>query len=94
MIPFGRFFFFVIKLDSEEAKTRIWAGESWKVANQVLQVRDWEPNFNPDNQRTSLAKVWIKFSGLSLEYWTEDNLLAMAKAFGKPIQVDNNTFSM
>lgn len=64
------------------------------MGNQVLQVRDWEPKFKPENQRTSLAKVWIKFPGISLEYWTEDNLLAMAKAFGKPIQVDNNTPSM
>ncbi|XP_026431309.1 uncharacterized protein LOC113328410 [Papaver somniferum] len=56
--------------------------------------RDWDPRFNPESQRTSLAKVWLKFPGLSLEYWTEENLLTMAKAFGKPIQVDNTTIAM
>lgn len=93
LIPIG-IGFFVINLDNEKDRIMIWSGDSWKVADQFLPVRDWEPKFNPENRRTSLEKVWIKFPGLCLEYWTYENLLALAKAFVKPIQEDETTLSM
>lgn len=48
LIPIGKGFF-VIKLDNENDKIRIWSGSSWKVNDRTLQVRDWEPRFNPES---------------------------------------------
>lgn len=87
LIPIGKGFF-LIKLENANDKIQIWSSR-WSST----QSEDWEPRFNPEKHRTSLAKVWIKYMGLLLEYWTEENLLAMAKAFGKPIQVDTTQFN-
>ncbi|KAL5704903.1 hypothetical protein ACHQM5_023265 [Ranunculus cassubicifolius] len=35
--------------------------------------------------------IWVKFPGLSLEYWEVDILMAMARTIGNPIHVDKNT---
>ncbi|KAF9600727.1 hypothetical protein IFM89_011414 [Coptis chinensis] len=35
--------------------------------------------------------VWVRFPGLSLEYWEVKNLLAMGKTLGRPMHVDETT---
>ncbi|XP_026378725.1 uncharacterized protein LOC113273179 [Papaver somniferum] len=57
------------------------------VESQTLKLIAWEPNFNPETQKTSSAFVWIFFPGLSIEYWKEGILLQL----GRAIKVDEVT---
>ncbi|OVA06842.1 protein of unknown function DUF4283 [Macleaya cordata] len=41
--------YFAIKLDNENDKRKVWSGGPWSVDSQYLRVRDWVPNFNPEN---------------------------------------------
>ncbi|XP_026399644.1 uncharacterized protein LOC113295530 [Papaver somniferum] len=88
-IPLGKGFF-IIKLDNEDDKKHIWQG-LWMVEEQTLKIRPWEPNFNPETQKTSLAYVWVTFLGLSIEYWKESILLQMGNKLGRAIKVDEIT---
>ncbi|XP_026459989.1 uncharacterized protein LOC113360734 [Papaver somniferum] len=88
-IPLGKGFF-IIKLDNEADRSLIWKG-LWMVESQTLKVRAWEPNFNPDNQKTSSSFMWITFPGLSIEYWKERILLQMGSKFGRANKVDEIT---
>ncbi|XP_026399198.1 uncharacterized protein LOC113295053 [Papaver somniferum] len=63
----------------------------WEVLNQVLQVRKWISNFRPATQKTSKAMVWVRFPGLSLEFWSEKVLFTICKEIGTPIKIDNAT---
>ncbi|XP_026419616.1 uncharacterized protein LOC113315568 [Papaver somniferum] len=89
LIPLGKGFF-TIKLSSIEDKEYITSGK-WEVQDQVLRVRNWIPNFRPENQRTSKAMVWVHYRGLSLEYWDEETLFTIIRAIGTPIKVDAAT---
>ncbi|KAF6135385.1 hypothetical protein GIB67_027259 [Kingdonia uniflora] len=51
----------------------------------------WSPNFNLDNQKSSNALMWVRFQGLSLEYWDVQILISMGLALATPVQVDNAT---
>ncbi|XP_026416701.1 uncharacterized protein LOC113312162 [Papaver somniferum] len=88
-IPLGKGFF-IIKLDNEDDRKHIWQG-LWMVEEQTLKIRPWEPNFNPETQKTSLAYVWVTFPGLSIEYWKESILLQMGNKLGRAVKVDEIT---
>ncbi|XP_026459382.1 uncharacterized protein LOC113360045 [Papaver somniferum] len=90
LIPMGKGFF-VIELDNEDDQNRIWSGGLWQVENQILKVREWEPNFKHENQKSSTAFVWAHFPGLCIEYWKEEIILSIAKTIGRAIQVDETT---
>ncbi|XP_026384303.1 uncharacterized protein LOC113279868 [Papaver somniferum] len=68
----------------------IWDGD-WVVDSQNLKIRKWEPNFNPESHKTSMAYVWVQFPGLNIEYLKEKILLHIGKALGRPIKVDETT---
>ncbi|XP_026398833.1 uncharacterized protein LOC113294666 [Papaver somniferum] len=63
----------------------------WEIEAQVLRLRFWERDFKPELQKTSTAFVWIGFPGLCIEYWTENILMEMERALGRPIWVDETT---
>ncbi|XP_026396167.1 uncharacterized protein LOC113290794 [Papaver somniferum] len=89
LIPLSKGYF-IIKLDNEEDKLYIWAG-NWTVEEKNLTVRNWEPNFNPAAQKSTSAFVWVNFPSLSIEYWKEKIIMQMGKALGRPIKVDETT---
>lgn len=64
---------------------------SWEVEEQFVRLRNWEPNFHPENQRVSTSFVWVRFPGLCLEFQKEKILLAIGKGIGRPIKVDEAT---
>ncbi|XP_026400376.1 uncharacterized protein LOC113296281 [Papaver somniferum] len=67
--------------------------EEWIVANQVLIIQEWFPDFNPVTQRTSHVMVWVKFPGLCVELLTEKSLMPIGKILGNPIIVDDRTLN-
>ncbi|XP_026383637.1 uncharacterized protein LOC113279146 [Papaver somniferum] len=88
-IPLGKGFF-IIKLDNEVDRNIIWK-DLWMVESQTLKLRAWEPNFNPETQKTSSTFVWVSFPGLSIEYWKESIILQMGSKLGRAIKVDEIT---
>ncbi|XP_026378359.1 uncharacterized protein LOC113272777 [Papaver somniferum] len=91
IIPLGKGFF-TIKLDNERDKGYIKAGK-WEVRHQELWIRNWIPNFRPENHRTSYANIWVHLPGLSLEYWDEQTLFTICNALGTPVKVDEATLN-
>ncbi|XP_026451540.1 uncharacterized protein LOC113351829 [Papaver somniferum] len=65
----------------------------WEVHNQVLWIRNWIPDFRPQNHRASQAMIWVHLPGLSLEYWDEATLFTICKALGTPVKVDEATLN-
>ncbi|XP_026459697.1 uncharacterized protein LOC113360402 [Papaver somniferum] len=91
MIPLGKRFF-TIKLDNERDRNMIKEGR-WELFNQVLWIRNWIPDFRPENHRTSLANVWVHLPGLSLEYWEEKTFFTIGRALGEPVKIDDATLN-
>ncbi|XP_026411040.1 uncharacterized protein LOC113306302 [Papaver somniferum] len=89
LIPLGRGFF-TIKMDNEVDRQYIKESK-WEVLNQVLQIKKWISNFRPESQKTSKAMVWVRLSGLGLEFWSEKILFKICKEIGTPIKLDEAT---
>jgi hypothetical protein len=48
-------------------------------------------DFNPKLQHNTSAQVWVKFFGLSQEYWHKNILFTIAGSLGTPICIDSVT---
>lgn len=81
-------------LATAEDKERIRNGPKAIIKNQVLQIQDWYPRFNPNKQRTSHAVAWVMLPELPMELWTEKSILSISKSFGTPIVVDEKTLRL
>lgn len=90
IIPLGRGFL-MFKFASDEDYLRIWGQGSFLWDKQLLRLSKWHPNFSIYRQRQSNALVWIRFLGLSMEYWEPKILMALARAVGRPLHVDDYT---
>lgn len=83
--------FFIIKLQTQEAKNKLLNAEAWFFGHQKLNLIEWFPGFDAENQCSSHSSVWVMSPGLPMEFLIEKTLLAMAKSLGTPIVVDRRT---
>ncbi|KAF5187172.1 Ribonuclease h domain, partial [Thalictrum thalictroides] len=90
IVPLGKGFF-MIRLTCEEDFLQIWGGGPWKFGTQTLRLTKWDPEFDPDEQRSSQAMVWVKFPKLKQQFWDYEILMSMGKTLGAPIGIDKHT---
>ncbi|KAL8542604.1 hypothetical protein ACS0TY_003475 [Phlomoides rotata] len=57
----------------------------------AIHLQNWVQAFNLNRVCTSLARVWVRFIDLPMEYWQPGILEAMASAFGTLIRIDDRT---
>ncbi|XP_042477728.1 uncharacterized protein LOC122059099 [Macadamia integrifolia] len=69
----------------------MWKRGPVKVKGQVIRFQRWRPEFSIHDDHTQNKLVWIHYSELPMEYWHERILLSMAKAFGRPVEIDRRT---
>ncbi|GAU35456.1 hypothetical protein TSUD_364120 [Trifolium subterraneum] len=61
---------------------------SWSLKPGLLKLFAWTKDFNPRVQQNYSAQVWVRFYGLSQEYWRPNILFAIASSIGTPICTD------
>jgi hypothetical protein len=54
----------------------------------MLKLFAWSKDFNPKLQQNTSAQIWVKFFGLSQEYWHKNILFTIASSLGTPICID------
>jgi hypothetical protein len=57
----------------------------------MLKLVAWSKDFNPRMQHNTSAQVWVKFFGLSQEYWHKNILFTISSSLGTPICTDSIT---
>lgn len=91
LIPLGKGYF-DIHLDTEDDMRRIWGGGACTLANGIFRLSQWVPDFQPGMVVPQThAQVWVKFFGLSQDYWHPRTLMEIARGIGTPLQLDNAT---
>ncbi|KAF9618666.1 hypothetical protein IFM89_002361 [Coptis chinensis] len=88
--PLGRGYI-MFHFTDETDYQRVWTQGTWVFDDQVLRLSKWTPNFSTSKENHSNALVWIRFPGLSLEYWEMKTLFSLGRAVGRPIHTDENT---
>lgn len=90
IIPVG-FGYYLVKFDNDENQERVLIEGPWTIQGHYLTVRQWSPSFTPSEDSIDSTLAWIRFPKLSMMYYNEGLLFALAFYIGKPVKIDINT---
>nr|GLL19518.1 uncharacterized protein LOC109173568 [Ipomoea trifida]GLL19519.1 uncharacterized protein LOC109173568 [Ipomoea trifida]GLL35493.1 uncharacterized protein LOC109173568 [Ipomoea trifida] len=63
----------------------------WMILDHYVTVQEWEPNFDPRNNKTEKLLVWARFPSLPVEYFEEEFLMRIGNQLGRSIKIDYTT---
>ncbi|PNX92703.1 hypothetical protein L195_g015844 [Trifolium pratense] len=63
----------------------------WFIYDHYLTVKEWCPNFHPESDTIEEVAVWVRISGLPIEYYDSKVLNFIGNRVGKTVKVDKNT---
>ncbi|CAJ2657275.1 unnamed protein product [Trifolium pratense] len=63
----------------------------WFIYDHYLTVKEWSPNFHPASDTIEEVAVWVRISGLPIEYYDSKVLNFIGNRVGKTVKVDKNT---
>nr|POF20891.1 uncharacterized protein CFP56_37509 [Quercus suber] len=87
------FGFFLIRLSLKEDLEAVLQNGPWFIGEHFLSIRPWEPDFKPELANVSSIAVWIRLSGLPIEYYNAEALYLIGKAIGNVLRVDTHIAS-
>jgi hypothetical protein len=85
--------YFLVYFTNEEDYTKALEDGPWLLYDHYLIAREWTPNFHPNNATIEKAAVWVRISGLPIEYYDAKILHYIGNRIGKTVKVDKNTLS-
>lgn len=84
--------FYLVKMAKEPDYEFALTGGPWVIADHYLAVRPWSPNFVLDEAAIYKIAAWLRFPGLSIEYFNPDFLeKKLGVHFGRVLRVDATT---
>jgi hypothetical protein len=83
-----------VKFDVAEDRERATVGAPWLIFDHYLSVKPWTPDFVAAHAKIDTTMVWIRISGLGMQFFDESIILTLASGIGRPIRVDMNTVDM
>ena len=83
--------FFLIRLSLKEDVENVLKRGPWFIRDHFLSVRPWEPDFKPESANVSSIALWIRLSGLPIEYYNAKALQHIEKAIGNVLRIDTFT---
>jgi hypothetical protein len=66
-------------------------GSPWMVADHYLTVRQWHPNFNPNEATIDKVALWMRLPDLAMESYDNKILWRIGDKIGKTLKVDRTT---
>jgi hypothetical protein len=83
--------FYEFVFSTLEDVRRVRSIASWNLSPGSLKLFAWTKDFNPRSQQNVSTQVWVRFYGLSQEYWRPNILFTIASSIGTPICIDSYT---
>lgn len=66
----------------------------WTFEGKILVLKHWSPNFHPSKDVIDKTPIWIRLSGLPVEYWDREIIISLVSKAGKPLRVDEQCLSL
>ncbi|KAI9079476.1 hypothetical protein K1719_038558 [Acacia pycnantha] len=67
-------------------------GGPWMIYDHYLQVRPWEPKFNPARATIDMVAVWIRLPWVFLEFYNKEALSFIGDRIGMSCDGNSNQF--
>jgi hypothetical protein len=90
IIDLGNDYYLVAFSHSEDQYAALMEGP-WFIYDHYLTVKEWSPNFHPASDTISKVAVWVRISGLPIEYYDGKVLHSIGDRIGRTVKVDKNT---
>ncbi|XP_024156197.1 uncharacterized protein LOC112164201 [Rosa chinensis] len=91
LVPLGKGYF-DIHFATEDDLRRVWGEGTCTLATGIFRLAQWKPDFVPgDILPQTHAQLWVRFYGLSQDYWHPQHLMEIAHGVGTPLQLDRAT---
>lgn len=85
--------YFLVDFSSSDDLNFALTKGPWLIFYHYLIVRKWSPNFLPESDSIKNVVVWVRFSGLPIEYYDSKFLKFVGNRIGRTLKVDKNTLS-
>jgi hypothetical protein len=83
--------YFLVTFTNMEDHYRALIDGPWMIYDNYLVVREWSPNFHPFGEVIEKVAVWVRFSGLPIEYYDKKMLHFIGNRIGRTVKVDRTT---
>jgi hypothetical protein len=85
--------YYLVAFTNEEDQYAALMDGPWFIYDHYLTVQEWKPNFNPISDTIKEVAVWMRISGLPIEYYDSQILSFIGNNVGKTVKVDKNTLT-
>lgn len=83
--------FFLVRFLNEEDYHAALLGGPRMIGDHYLSVREWQPNFHPEEASIDKIIAWVRIPGLPIEYYHSIFYNKLGNRLGKLIGVDELT---
>ncbi|XP_058775627.1 uncharacterized protein LOC131649904 [Vicia villosa] len=83
--------YYLVAFTHEDDKNAALADGPWFIYDHYLTVKEWSPDFHPESDAIVNVAVWIRISGLPVEYYDPKVLHVIGDLVGRTVKVDKNT---
>ncbi|XP_025685405.1 uncharacterized protein [Arachis hypogaea] len=87
------FGYFLVKFDLLEGREKVLLGGPWMITGSYVAIKPWSSSFRPCENTFGSTMVWIRITGLNINYYQERAMKMIASSVGKPIHIDLATKS-
>lgn len=83
--------YYIVAFSHEDDKKAAMENGSWFINDHYLTMKDWRPNFQPESDSIDEVAVWMRISGLPIEYYDTRALTTFGNRICRTIKVDKTT---
>jgi hypothetical protein len=85
--------YYLVAFSHEEDQYAALVDRPWFIYDHYLTVKEWSPNFHPASDTIKEVAVWLRISGLPIEYYDSKALHFIGNRIGKTVKVHKNTLA-
>jgi len=84
--------YYVTRFTNIEDYSHVMMNGPWMIGDNYLVIREWVPNFVPEEDHITKLTAWVRIPKLSMEYFNKHFLLhKIGQKIGRVLKVDSTT---
>jgi len=84
--------YYVTRFTNTEDYDHVLLNGPWMIGDNYLVIREWVPNFVPEEDSVTKLTAWVRIPKLSVEYFNKNFLLQkIGTKIGRVLRVDSTT---
>ena len=87
--------YYVTRFTNMEDYDHVMTNGPWMIGDNYLVIREWVPNFVPEEDKITKLTAWVRIPRISVEYFNKQFLLyKIGQKIGRVLKIDSTTESV